>query len=58
MSLLGENGAGKSTLINIMIGALSSSEGKVFINNHDIETDIVEIRKILGVCPQFDRLWE
>ena len=40
VSLLGENGAGKSTLINILIGALAASEGKVSIDDLDVEENI------------------
>lgn len=58
VSLLGENGAGKSTLINILIGALAKSKGEAIIDNKNIDENIEEIRKIIGVCPQFDILWE
>lgn len=58
MALLGENGAGKSTLINILIGSLSKSNGDIYIRNKNIESNIDDIRKIIGVCPQFDILWE
>jgi len=56
--LLGENGAGKSTLINILIGALGKSSGDVRIDGKNIDDNIVAIRKVIGVCPQFDILWE
>ena len=58
VALLGENGAGKSTLINIIIGALSKSRGQTRIDNIDVEEDIASVRKAIGVCPQFDILWE
>ena len=56
--LIGRNGAGKSTLINILIGAIAKSRGEAKIDNIDVEQDISEIRKVIGVCPQFDILWE
>lgn len=58
VSLLGENGAGKSTLINILVGALSLSGGSIEVDGKDVRTQITEIRKVIGVCPQFDILWE
>jgi ABC-type multidrug transport system ATPase subunit len=56
--LLGENGAGKSTLINILIGALAKTRGEAVISGISVESDIASIRKIIGVCPQFDILWD
>lgn len=57
LALLGHNGAGKSTLINLLTGVLGPSYGKAKIFGYDIRYDMVEIRKILGVCPQHDILW-
>lgn len=57
LSLLGHNGAGKTTLISIMTGVLSSSSGSIYICNMEISQDIDLIRKVIGVCPQFDILW-
>ena len=58
ITFLGHNGAGKTTLINMMIGVLNTTKGKIYINSLDIEEDVEEIRKVLGVCPQFDILWD
>lgn len=58
VALLGENGAGKSTLINILIGALAKTRGEAAIEGISVDKDITSIRKIIGVCPQFDILWE
>ena len=57
LTILGHNGAGKSTLINILTGISSSSYGSATIFGFDINEDMREIRKILGVCPQHDILW-
>lgn len=59
MCILGHNGAGKTTLINILTGVLNPDETKDFqiiINNKSIDK-INEIRKYIGVCSQFDILW-
>lgn len=60
MAVLGHNGAGKTTLINILTGIMSPDphdELEIVINNKNIE-NIGEIRKHIGVCPQFDLLWK
>jgi ABC-type multidrug transport system ATPase subunit len=35
--LLGHNGAGKTTLINILTGTLSYQQGKITINDKDLQ---------------------
>jgi len=49
--LLGHNGAGKSTTISILTGLYEMTKGKVKLFGVDLETQIDEIRKHLGVCP-------
>lgn len=59
MGILGHNGAGKTTLINILTGVITPDEmegSEIIIDNHSI-SDINEIRKHIGVCSQFDILW-
>lgn len=58
LTVLGHNGAGKSTLINILTGLTASSYGSASICGFDIHEEMGEIRKILGVCPQHDILWD
>jgi ABC-type multidrug transport system ATPase subunit len=60
MGVLGHNGAGKTTLINILTGVLSPDESEdteIIINRQSI-TKIDEIRKFIGLCAQFDILWQ
>jgi ABC-2 type transport system ATP-binding protein len=52
---LGPNGAGKTTSINIMVGLLKPSTGKVMVNGEDIEK--ID-RGLIGICPQEIVLWE
>ena len=56
-ALLGHNGAGKTTTINVLWGMLSASQGKASIYGYDILTEMGEIRKIMGICPQHNILF-
>lgn len=51
-AFLGVNGAGKSTTISIMCGMLAKDGGKVFIDGKDVDNDMREITKELGVVFQ------
>ncbi|XP_075850815.1 ATP-binding cassette sub-family A member 10 isoform X2 [Microcebus murinus] len=55
-AILGHSGAGKSTLLNILSGLSISTEGSATIYNTQLSelTDIEEIRKNIGFCPQFN----
>lgn len=58
LCLLGHNGAGKSTLFNMMTGMIAPSSGEGKICGFDIRENQDSIRKIMGVVPQFDILWD
>lgn len=51
-AFLGVNGAGKSTTISIMCGTLLKDSGTVVINGKNIEHDLSEISKDIGVVFQ------
>ncbi|GAB1292623.1 ATP-binding cassette, sub-family A (ABC1), member 14 [Apodemus speciosus] len=55
--LLGHNGAGKTTTLSILTGFYLPTRGKVYISGYDISTDMVQVRKSLGLCPQDDLLF-
>ncbi|XP_039447339.1 cholesterol transporter ABCA5-like [Culex pipiens pallens] len=59
-AILGHNGAGKSTLFNILTGLTSPTSGTVYIFGYDIRdpNDMTMIRRMTGVCPQHDILFE
>ncbi|XP_058788357.1 ABC transporter A family member 2-like [Vicia villosa] len=58
--LLGPNGAGKTTAINCLTGITPVTDGDALIYGHSIRssTGMSNIRKLIGVCPQFDILWD
>ena len=47
-ALLGHNGAGKTTTMNMLSGMLAKTKGNAWIYGNDIESDMMEIRKIMG----------
>uniref|UniRef100_A0A2N9IG69 ABC transporter domain-containing protein n=1 Tax=Fagus sylvatica TaxID=28930 RepID=A0A2N9IG69_FAGSY len=57
LALLGHNGAGKSTTISMLVGLLTPTSGDATVFGKNIITDMDEIRKTLGVCPQNDILF-
>ena len=56
--LLGPNGAGKSTMINIIIGNLAATKGKVLWNGHDVRRLGRQFRAVLGYMPQQQNLYD
>lgn len=36
LALIGENGAGKTTLMNILMGLYTQDEGKIYVNDHEV----------------------
>lgn len=58
--LLGPNGAGKTTVINCLTGIMPVTAGDALIYGDSIRSSVgmSNIRSIIGVCPQFDILWD
>lgn len=56
--LLGPNGAGKSTTFNILTALIPRSSGSAKLLDHEIDQNMPEVYKEVGICPQFDALWE
>lgn len=51
-ALLGPNGAGKTTLISIVAGLMLANSGHAKVLGHDVVTNYMKARSLLGVVPQ------
>lgn len=56
--LLGPNGAGKTTIIGCLTGLVEPSEGDARLFGYSIRNSMDAIRSMMGVCPQFDMLFD
>lgn len=55
---LGPNGAGKSTCIKSAIGIQPVTSGHIFVCGHDVTTDSVKAKKMIGYVPDHYALYE
>jgi ABC-2 type transport system ATP-binding protein len=55
--LLGQNGAGKTTTINLFLGFIEPSSGKILIDNEEISAHDDERRKHLAYIPEVVMLY-
>ncbi len=57
VGFLGPNGAGKTTTMKILTGYIPPSSGKAFVNELDVETHSLEVRKQIGYLPEHNPLY-
>ncbi len=57
LGFLGPNGAGKTTTMRIITCYLSPSSGSVKVEGHDIQTDSLAVRKLVGYLPEQNPLY-
>src|SRR3989442_1303944 len=54
--LLGVNGAGKTTTFKMLTGDIPITLGNAYIATKSVKSEIKQVQKALGYCPQFDAL--
>src|SRR5947209_719878 len=52
LGFLGPNGAGKSTTMRMLAGFMTPTAGTASICGHDVQSDSVAARKMLGFLPE------
>jgi len=57
VGFLGPNGAGKSTVMKIITGFIPASAGQVHVNEIEVGTDNLEVRKLIGYLPENNPLY-
>lgn len=59
VALVGSSGSGKSTFINLIIGFLKPTKGRIFLDGFDLQLlDLRSIRKFISVVPQESILFD
>jgi len=57
VGFLGPNGAGKSTTMKIATGFLPPTSGSVRVNDYDVTTHSLQVRKLTGYLPEHNPLY-
>lgn len=52
LGFLGPNGAGKSTTMKVITGFLAATQGTVTVDGHDIATDPIAVKALIGYLPE------
>jgi ABC-2 type transport system ATP-binding protein len=56
IGFVGANGAGKTTFIKILLGLLRPTSGTASVLGFDVQSQAVEVRKLVGYMPEHDCL--
>jgi ABC-2 type transport system ATP-binding protein len=52
LGFLGPNGAGKSTTMRMVTGFIPPSSGRITVGGHDVETDPIAVKRLIGYLPE------
>ena len=52
MGFLGPNGAGKTTSMRVITGYLKADQGRVLVNNKNIDEDPIAAKSLIGYLPE------
>ncbi len=55
---IGPNGAGKSTTVKILCGLITDFEGEVTVKGHDLKTDTLAVKRLIGYVPELAELYD
>lgn len=55
---LGPNGAGKTTTIRMLVGLTVPTGGTAIIDGFDIRSEILEVKRCVGVVPETSNLYD
>ncbi|HSI11359.1 MAG TPA: ABC transporter ATP-binding protein [Chthoniobacter sp.] len=58
VGFLGPNGAGKSTTLKMLTGMLAPTSGTATICGHDLQRDILEVKRNVGFVPESGAVFE
>jgi ABC-2 type transport system ATP-binding protein len=57
LGFLGPNGAGKTTTMRILTGYLKASSGEATVAGHDVFTESLQVRRLIGYLPENNPLY-
>jgi ABC-2 type transport system ATP-binding protein len=58
VGLVGPNGAGKSTCLEMLMGLLEPTEGRISVDGIDVRADPIEARRRFGAVPEEPAVYE